>query len=551
MVVAEAIHELPLQCPRFTFYPKNRILPKQQKWMRQMGFPNLNQTVVDALRRKEIGEKDIDIVLPANSEKTMPEKVLQFGTGRFLRGFADFFVDRANQAGSFNGSIVAVQSTGSERAGKFHEQDNYYTVCVNGLQQHAVVEDYRICSAVSRVLIATEDWQAILNVAASPDLQIIISNTTEVGITADETAENPNGTLTSFPGRLTAVLYKRFQAFQGDSNRGLIILPCELIENNGSRLREIVLHLARRWQLDTAFLDWLRDANRFCNTLVDRIITESPGGESARVLRKNLGYQDALFTVAETYSLWAIEGDASLEKQLTFVAANPTVIIRENIEKYRLLKLRLLNGAHTISVHLALLAGERHILDMMRHPLLIKYVQTVMRNEIATTLPYPPAEVADYSDEVLSRFNNPFLRHRLIDITLQSTRKMQMRLVPVIRDYYQRFNRPPRLICAGFAAYLFFMRAIEADKQYFVRTEDELYPLRDDQAGYFYSQWQSVETEKKESVATFVTIICSNEDLWGISLVALPGFSEAVTEYLNDIIQKGITGMLSRLTLNA
>ncbi len=515
-----------------------------------MELPNLNQTVVDALLKKETVENEIELMLPDNSGKMMPEKVLQFGTGRFLRGFADFFIDRANQDGSFNGSIVAVQSTGRDRAKNFLNQDYYYTVCVNGLQQHEVVENYRVCSAISRVLIATEQWQEILAVAAAPALQFIISNTTEVGITADESADSPDGKLTSFPGRLTAVLYKRFQAFQGDPERGLIMLPCELIENNGSRLQEIVLQLAKRWQLEETFLNWIRDANQFCNTLVDRIITESPGGESARVIRKHLGYRDALFTVAETYSLWAIEGDASLEKQLAFTAANPTIIIRKNIEKYRMLKLRLLNGAHTISVHLALLAGERHILDMMRHPLIARFVQTVMRNEIATTLPFPQAEVEDYIDEVLSRFNNPFLRHRLIDITFQSTRKMYMRLLPVIRDYYQRFNQPPHLICAGFAAYLFFMYTTKVDKQYHAHVGDELYPLRDDQAEYFHRQWQSVDLENKESLAAFVATICSNEELWGISLTALPGFCENVTENLIDLIQNSITGMLSRLSLN-
>jgi tagaturonate reductase len=473
----------------------------------------------------------------------LPEKVLQFGTGVLLRGLPDYFIDKANRAGIFNGRVVVVKSTDRGTTAEFEDQDSLYTLCVRGIEEGEKVEENIICSAISRVLTAGIHWDQILQVAASTQLEVIISNTTEVGIqlVEDDIYARPP---VSFPGKLLAVLLARYKAFSGDKSKGLVIVPTELVPGNGDKLKAIVVEQARRHQLDAGFMNWLEESIIFCNSLVDRIVPGKPDAASLAALEAELGYQDELLAMSEVYRLWAIQGDARVKNVLTFAQADAGVIIAPDIDIYRELKLRLLNGTHSLSCGVAFLAGFETVKDAMDDAVLSAFIAALMQEEIAPAIPYPvPAEAAaQFSRQVLDRFRNPHIKHQWISITLSFSAKLKLRIIPVLSRYYDVFGQAPELMALGFAAYLRFMRAEEGEQgKYFGRLQGEKYPINDDQAAYFYQLWQQLAPER------LVDTVLQNQELWGQDLTALPGFAAAVRKQLAVIEQDGVLKAIRNL----
>src|SRR3954471_3483183 len=295
------------------------------------------------------------VLIPPDSIFDLPEKVLQFGTGVLLRGLPDYFIDKANRQGVFNGRVVVVKSTDSDSSA-FDKQDGLYTLCVRGLDGGKKVEENIINSSISRVLSAKDEWSEILQCAHNPNMQIIISNTTEVGIqlVQDDIHRLPP---VSFPGKLLAFLLERYKAFDGSRDSGMVIVPTELIPDNGKKLESIVLELAHLNGLDDTFIQWLENCNYFCSSLVDRIVPGKPDSAIRENLEKNFGYKDELLTMSEVYRLWAIEGGEHIRSVLTFASVDEGVVIAPDINLFRELKLRMLNGTHTLSCGLAYLAG--------------------------------------------------------------------------------------------------------------------------------------------------------------------------------------------------
>ena len=451
----------------------------------------LNWRNLEAIKAKA------NLTVPEVSMFDLPEKVLQFGTGVLLRGLPDYFIDKANRAGVFNGRVVVVKSTDRGTTAEFDNQDGLYTLCVRGIEEGEKVEENIICSAISRVLTAGIHWEQILQVAASTQLEVILSNTTEVGIQLvdDDIYARPP---VSFPGKLLAVLLTRYKTFSGDKSKGLVIVPTELVPGNGDKLKAIVVEQAQRHQLDAGFMNWLEESIIFCNSLVDRIVPGKPDASALAALETELGYQDELLSMSEVYRLWAIQGDARVENVLTFARADAGVIITPDIDIYRELKLRLLNGTHSLSCGVAFLAGFETVKNAMDDADMSAYIAALMQEEIAPAIPYPvPAEAAaQFSRQVLDRFRNPHLKHQWISITLSFSAKLKLRIIPVLSRYYEAFGQAPELMALGFAAYLRFMRAEEADQgKYFGRLQGEKYPINDDQAAYFYQVWQQLAPE--------------------------------------------------------
>src|SRR5690606_17398688 len=310
------------------------------------------------LSRENIEKIDVSKVeLPQGSSFGLPERVLQFGTGVLLRGLPDYFVDKANKQGVFNGRVLVVKSTMSSGADEFAEQDGLYTLCIKGIDEGEEVVRYSINNAISRVLSASKDWEAILEAARNPDMQVVFSNTTEVGIVLsnDKIADNPPA---SFPGKLLSFLYERYRHFHADTAKGLVILPTELISDNATKLKKILHSLAVQNNLEKDFLVWLDEANDFCNTLVDRIVSGRLPKEEQQQTEQELGYQDQLMIMAEPFRLWAIETDSERVKQiLTFAKVDSGVVLVPSIDKFKEIKLRLLNGTHTLSCAAALWSG--------------------------------------------------------------------------------------------------------------------------------------------------------------------------------------------------
>src|SRR6266567_2499385 len=396
------------------------------------------------------GRRDVD--MPPVSTLDLPERAVQFGTGAFLRGFIEYFLDAANRQGVFNGTVVAVSSTGSGRDGVLNEQEGLYTLAIRGLEDGVPVQRYRVIASLSRALSARDEWPDVLAVARDPNIEIVFSNTTEVGIALDEDDLAEPGPPRSFPGKLTSFLYERARTFDYDVARGLTVVPCELVEDNGTRLREIVHTLAVQWALGSRFESWLDRAVVFCNTLVDRIVTGTPALEDVKRLSDQLGYHDGLVTVCESYRLFAIEGDPSLRARLAFADPDEGVIITPGIVGYRDRKVRVLNGAHTIVVPTALLCGLETVREAVEDKRVGRFLKRAMFDEIVPSLSVPGGE--EFAAAVLERFANPFIRHALIDITLQGTMKMRVRVVPSILGFYERTGQVPTGLAFGFAAYL-------------------------------------------------------------------------------------------------
>jgi tagaturonate reductase len=480
-----------------------------------------------------------------NTVFELPEKVLQFGTGVLLRGLPDYFIDKANKQGIFNGRIVVVKSTSGGDLTAFEKQDGLYTLCIRGIENNEPVSKNIICAAISRVLSAKEQWEDILSCAENPDMQVVISNTTEVGIVL--TNDNMHATPpNSFPGKLLAFLYKRYKFFNGDVQKGMVIVPTELISDNGDKLLSIMLELAHQNGLEISFIDWLENANQFCNSLVDRIVPGKPDENTQMELQAELGYTDDLITMSEVYSLWAIQGNDAVKKVLSFAQAESGVVVAEDIHLFKELKLRLLNGTHSLSCAIAFLSGITTVTEGMENEFLAGFVKEVMQNEIAKAIPYPvPLDDAIlFSEKVLDRFRNKSIEHLWINISLNYTAKLEMRIVAVLQKYVELFGKVPEKIALGFAAYIVFMKAIKQEgANYYGQLNETEYLINDPQVAYFYQQWSKYET------AEVVNNILSNQAFWKTDLTSLTGFVENVTDKVNNILQNGMKAVLENAGL--
>ncbi len=480
---------------------------------------------------------------PPEAYFNLPEKVLQFGTGVLLRGLPDYYIDKANKEGIFNGRIVVVKSTGSD-VSEFDRQDCLYTHNICGIEKGAPVNYTVINAAISRVLPAATQWEAVLQCAENEQLQIVISNTTEVGIALIEEdihAAPP----ASFPGKLLAFLYRRFTAFNGAADKGLVIIPTELIVDNGTKLKDILLQLAYFNKLDDSFVNWLQQCNHFCSSLVDRIVPGKLTMAEKDALEKSLGYTDDLMITSEPYSLWAIEtADDKVKAILSFYKANDSIVIAPDITIYRELKLRLLNGAHTFSCGLAYLAGFDTVNAAMDNAGFARFIQALMQDEITPAITgnaLSADAAAHFSAAVLDRFRNPYIGHKWLNITLQYSSKMAMRNIPVIVSYIQRLTKAPLHMALGFAAHILFMQCSEADGKYYGSRNGETYPVNDDNAAFYAAAWQQQDTN------AVVKTILGNTALWKTDLTTLNGFANTVTGFLNRLINDGAMAVIQQL----
>lgn len=467
----------------------------------------------------------------------LPEKVLQFGTGVLLRGLCDYFIDKANKQNIFNGRVVIVKSTESGGANEFEKQDCLYTHFVRGLEEGKVIDETIVNASISRVLSAKQQWTDILACAANPQMQLIISNTTEVGIVFSEedvNAEPP----ASFPGKLLAFLYERYKVFGGTEESGMVVIPTELIVNNADKLKEIVIALARYNQLSEDFIDWIETHNYFCNSLVDRIVPGKLPVTEKKEAEDNLGYTDDLMLMSEVYCLWAIESAKEKVLQtLSFNIADKGVVLAHDITRYRELKLRLLNGAHTFCCSIAVLCGFETVKEAMEDEVFYRYVHDLMMKEIAPALADENISLAEtklYAQQVIDRFRNPFLGHKWLSITLQYSSKMLMRNVPNVLNHYAKNNTPPKLMALGFAAYIRFMQSdVNEQGQYTGQANGKTFIINDDKARLLHMHY------RREEKRAMVYEILSDEMLWGMDMTKLFEFADFVSKYFYGITEAG------------
>ncbi|MGO8751564.1 MAG: tagaturonate reductase [Thermoguttaceae bacterium] len=469
-----------------------------------------------------------------------PEKVVQFGEGNFLRAFADWMFDELNEAGEFGGRVVVVQPIRHGMASLLNEQEGLYTLLLRGVQQGQVVRRLRIVTSISRAIDPYDCWEEVARCFHSPCLRFVVSNTTEAGIALVDEPYLPGECPESFPGKVAALLYERFRALHGDPGRGLVFLPCELIDGNGAMLRQIVLQHAERWKLGGAFADWVLGSNYFLNTLVDRIVPGYPRDEAAELTRQ-LGYDDALLVCGEVFHLWVIEGPQQLAAELPFHRVGLNVVWTGDLAPYRTRKVRILNGAHTAGSLAAFLGGLNTVREMMEDRVFGRFLEKAVFEEILPTVSLPDRDRRDYAQAVLERFRNPFLRHELLSIALNSVSKWKVRVLPTLLEYLQDRGELPSLLTFSLAALVHFYQGRRtAAGELQGRRGVECYPIRDqpdvlDVFAPCCDQCQDGHATRQGVVA-----ILAYDRLWGMDLNTIAGFAEAVTAGLELIGKYGM-----------
>ncbi|MEK4005493.1 tagaturonate reductase [Paenibacillus sp. FSL H3-0333] len=443
-----------------------------------------------------------------------PERMIQFGEGNFMRAFVDWQLQQMNNQGLFNGSAVLIQPIAQGTGGVadlMAAQDNLYTVLLNGIMDNETVNSREIISSVSRVINPYMDYEAYLALAENDDLEFITSNTTEAGIAylpGDRADDVPPK---SFPGKLTALLHRRFEL----GKKGFVIIPCELIDRNGEKLQEIVEHYAADWNLGAEFLQWLKSENTFCCSLVDRIVPGYPRDQAA-ALEAELGYLDNVMVTAEPFLFWVIEGPESLAERLPLAKAGLNVVVTPDMTPYRERKVHLLNGPHTAMVPLGLLAGLETVEDVMNDGTFSRFVKQLIEEELIPMLDLPAEQLLSYADAVQERFRNPFIRHELTSISLNSISKFKARLLPVLLRYQQERGKLPERMTLAFAALLLSYRGDRIPRQ------DGAEVL-----AVFDQAWSQP--------ASFVNTILGDSSLWGQDLTLLPGLADAVAAHLQQL----------------
>ncbi|MCM3727334.1 tagaturonate reductase [Neobacillus cucumis] len=460
-----------------------------------------------------------------------PEKVLQFGEGNFLRAFVDWQIAVLNKKTDFNGSVVVVQPRGSAKVELLNEQDGLYTLYLQGMKDGKAVKEHMLIDAISRGINLFTQYEEYVELAKNPELRFIFSNTTEAGIAYDETDRLEDQPQKSFPGKLTAFLYHRFQAFNGDADKGMIIIPCELIEKNGEILKKIVLQYAAQWNLGEEFVQWIHKANTFCSSLVDRIVPGFPI-DTIDEITEELGYRDDLVVVGEQYHLFVIEGPQWIKNEFPTHLAGLNTLFVDDLTPYRTNKVRILNGAHTAMTPVSYLYGLDTVAEAVDHPVIGTFIKELIFKEILPTLDLPDEELSLFAEAVLERFRNPFIRHFLMSISLNSMSKYKTRNLPTLLEYINRKKELPEKLVFSLAALIFFYKG--------KRGAQDI-PLADDQdiLELFKENWAAFDGSI-ESIRTIVSRVLGYEKNWKMDLNALPGLTDAVSRYLYEFETKGM-----------
>lgn len=480
-----------------------------------------------------------------SNKQVRPERILQFGEGNFLRGFVDWMVDILNEKGLFDGSVVLVQPIAKGLAEMINERAGLYSTYLRGLQNGEAKEESRIITAISRCINPYTDYNAYIEAGCGPDIRYIVSNTTEAGISYDPNDKLGNIPQHSFPGKLTALLYKRYQKFNGARNKGVAIIPCELIDRNGDRLREIVFRYAEEWQLEREFKTWLSESCEFLVTLVDRIVTGYPRDEEKQIWER-LGYQDDLLVTGELFHLWAIEGRGTWSDELKFAEAGLNVIWTDSLEQYRTRKVRILNGSHTMLALSGFLYGSETVRDVVEDPVLKQFLHTAIFSEILPTMDSDPGELHVFASDVLERFANPYIAHPLLSISLNSVSKFNTRVLPTMIDSIARRKTLPKSMVLALAGLIAFYRVQEmGDDGAFGVRDTGKYRINDDckileSFGSWYANWNGDQAETRALVEN----VLGSEEFWGRTLNTIEGLTELVTHYLHRILVEGMPAVM-------
>ena len=473
-------------------------------------------------------------------ERTHPkytERIIQFGTGNFLRGFFDWQIDLLNETTDLDAGVVVLKSTDSKRP-SLNSQNGLYTVVTRGLGDDGeVIEESRLITSVNRQFNINSDYQGFLALAHDLNFHSIVSNTTEAGIVYDSDASLEGDLPQSFPANLTRLLLERYKLTEGDAETGFSVLPCELIDDNGGKLKEIVMRHADDWNLEEGFKNWLEKANKFYSTLVDRIVTGYP--EDAKQLEEKLGYEDKFMTVAEPFYFFALQGPKEPLQALNLEKLSPNVITTDDLTPYKQRKVGLLNAAHTSLVPVAYLAGIDTVREAVEDEVVGSFLNNLLEKELIPSLDLPKNELETFARSVVRRFKNPFIEHKLLDISLNSSSKVVARLLPRLVSYKEEFDEFPTRLAFAIAAQLYFYRG---------KRNGETFALRDDARVLEVLEKTWSAFDKGELTLQEVSQdLLQNTEIWGQDLSKIDGLTEMVSNHLETIHQQGIRVAIAQL----
>ena len=474
-----------------------------------------------------------------------PIKILQFGEGVFLRAFADYAVDIANEENHFNGNIAVILPR-SGKTDRFAKQNNIYTVCLRGQQDGQVYKENRVITSIDSVISARDEYDAFMALAHEDALEFVISNTTDAGIAYNEADQFSDCPPSTFPAKLTKFLYERYTYYQGDIQKGLVMVPTELNDDNGQLLKSCVLQYAALWNLDDAFTAWLASACRFVDTLVDRIVAGYPAG-NIDAIQEELGYEDALLDQAEPFSLWVI-GDPSLADKFTIGSDKFHVEFTDNIQAFKEQKVRILNGAHTSMVLGAYLSGLDYVGQCMADPVVRRSLDQTVFGEIVPTVDLPREKAEAFAKAVYERFENPFVNHALLAISLNSISKWKGRILPTFKDSVAATGKLPKWLTYSLAALLAFYRSTEEGDGCLIgaRAAGNTYEIHDDAEKLAF-----IKENAAKSTAEYVRAVMSHSDFWGEDLTAIAGFADAVTAHIDRMAEVGVKAHIEELGRDA
>ncbi|MDO4595272.1 MAG: tagaturonate reductase [Tissierellia bacterium] len=471
----------------------------------------------------------------------LDERILQFGEGNFLRAFADWMIDLTNENNNSMGRVVIVQPIENGLVDLINSQNGLYTLSIKGNDKGKAKIKNRIIHSVSRAINPYENFEEYIKFAESEKLEIVISNTTEAGISYKKEEYKENEIQNTFPAKVTQLLYKRYLKFDGDKNKGLLFLPVELIDNNGYMLKKYVLQYSKEWELPEEFIKWVNECNEFASTLVDRIVTGRPKPEEREEFYKENNYIDELLVTSELFNLWVIEADESWKEKFNVLSDEANVIWTNDVSPYKKRKVRILNGGHTSTVPAAFYHGYNIVRDFMKDDIFYKYLNKMFEEEIIPTIDLDRNELINFKNEVNFRFENPYVDHKLLDITLNSISKWNARVLPSLVDYYNENNKIPKLLTFSLAALIKFYDIEKENGSYYgINENDKKYEVKDDKDNL------ELFVKLKES-NNYLDEVLANKTLWKYDFDKLGNFKEQVKSFYEQIENKGIRTVIEGL----
>ncbi|MGB8703500.1 MAG: tagaturonate reductase [Gillisia sp.] len=462
----------------------------------------------------------------AGITQKLPIKVVQFGEGNFLRAFVDYIIDKLNSSSDFNAGVAVIQPLPGGMVEMLEDQDGLYTLFMRGVKKGKEIEERRIISCIEKTIDPYLDYSEFLDLAKEEELEFLISNTTEAGIAFNSEDTLKGHPHKSFPAKVTALLYERFKHFKGAKNKGLSIIPCELINHNADTLKNVIFQYVELWNLENDFKNWLENSNDFHNTLVDRIVPGYPKDDIS-AYEAQLDYKDKMIVSAEVFLLWVIEGDEKLKKKIPFDSIDENILVVKDLQPYRTRKVRILNGAHTTMVPFSILFGNETVKETVDDGFTGKFVQKAVFEEIIPTLDLSEEELKSFAEEVFDRFRNPFIKHQLSSIALNSISKFKVRVLPSLLEFQEKFNKLPLHLTYAFACLVRFYKGEWKGHSLPVNDDEEV--VKQLRKSWEHNSYKEITEE-----------ILSNESYWGQDLTKIPNLKERIAFALDCIDNRGV-----------